>query len=354
MGTNKISIGTRTQVSALGTDLRSIVRLNLFHNDAFHVGFVLDKALQLKEAPVTNPIIHSLSSVLFPDSFEVFHNNLVSLEVGNNVFAYVVINPSHITSFSSRDFFKQSLAGTSAFSLELSPEIFESSFGLLHNTTIKEPCVACDCEVVYSEVNTQNDTLRATVLLNGINLFRESENEKASAFSINPENALADFPVEIFFVAGRNAELELLTGFEQSQNEDFSFEISTSRKIILDARSLDDGLSLCLLNHSASLTYASNSELSRQSLPEMLVNKGMELNIIPNLPAPSIIDAELQSLSISFDGSDYFISGVNLDFSTDGCSHNTCKEQQIFKTIGNEETGFLPYLKIGVSALTTL
>jgi len=86
----------------------------------------------------------------------------------------------------------------------------------------------------------------------------------------------------------------------------------------------------------------------------MLVNKRMELNIIPNLPTPSIIDAELQSLSISFDGSNYFISGVNLDFSTDGCSHNTYKEQQIFKTIGNEETGFLPYLKIGVSALTTL
>jgi hypothetical protein len=266
-----------------------------------------------------------------------------------------VINPSHITSFSSRDFLKQSLAGTSAFSLELSPQEFKSSFGLLNNTTIKEPCVACDCEVIYSEVNTQNDTLRATVLLNGINLFRESENEKAYAFSINPENALRYFPVEIFFVAGRNVELELLTCFEQPQDKNIAFEVSTAGKVVSDGSLFDNWFVFSFLDHSASLTYASNSELRWQGLPEMLIDERMEFNIIPNLPAPSIIDAELQSPSISFDGSGYFISGVNLDFSTDGCSHNTCKEQQIFKTIGNdEETGFLPYLKIGVSALTTL
>jgi hypothetical protein len=354
MGTNKTRFGTRTKHSTFGADLAGVVRLNLFHNDAFHVGFVGDEALQLEERPVANPIIHHSPSSFIPYSFEVFQNNLSTIKTFDDAFADVVINPSHITSFSSRDFLKQSLAGTSAFSLELSPEIFEFSLCLLHNTAIKEPCVACDCEVVYSEVDAQNDTLRATVLLNGINFFRECKDEKASVLPVNSENALADFPVEIFFVAGGNVELELLPILEQPQNQDISFEISTAGKVVSDTCLLDDWLSLCLLDHSAGLTDAGYCELCRQSLPEMLVNKRMELNIIPNLPTPSIIDAELQSLSISFDGSDYFISGVNLDFSTDGCSHNTCKEQQIFKTIGNEETGFLPYLKIGVSALTTL
>jgi len=355
MGTNKISMGTRTKLSTVRADLACVVRLNLFYNDAFHAGFVGDEALQLIEAPVANPIINYLSSVLFSYSFEVFQNNLATVEIGDNIFADVVINPSHVTSFSSRDFLEQSLGTSSAFSLELSSEIFEFSLCLLHNTAIKEPCVACDCEVVYSEVNAQNDTLRATVLLNGINLFRESENKKASVLPINSEKALTDFPVKIFLIAGGNVELELLSSFKQSQNQDISFEISTAREVVSDTCLLDDWLSLSLLDHSACLTYAGDCELRWQGLPETLIDKRMEFNIIPNLPAPSIIDAELQSLCISLDSPNYFISGVNLDFSTDGCSHNTCKEQQIFKTIGNdEETGFLPYLKIGVSTLTTL
>jgi len=40
-----------------------------------------------------------------------------------------------------------------------------------------------------------------------------------------------------------------------------------------------------------------------------------------------------------------------------GCyntSHNIEEDIGIFKSFGNEETGFLPYLKIGVSALTIL
>ena len=354
MGTNKISTGTRTQVSALGADLACVVRFNLFHNDAFHVGFIGDEALQLEKAPVTNPIVHPLSSVCFSYSFEVFQNNLSTIEVGDDVFAYVVVYPSHVTSFSSRYFLKQSLTGTSAFSLKLASKVFELPLGLLHNTAIKEFSLAGYCEVIYSEVNAQNDPLRATVLLNGINLFRESKNEKTSVLPINPEKAFSNIPSEVFFVAIRNFDFELLPTFEQSENEDFSFKISTPREVVSDRSPLDDGLVLSLLNHSTSLTYAGNRELGWQGLLKMLINKGVELDIIPNLSTPSIINTKLQSLSVSFDGFNYFRSCDNLDFSTDGCSHIDSKEQGLFKSFGNEETGFLPYLKIGVSALTTL
>jgi hypothetical protein len=352
MGTNKIGFKARTKQSTSGTDLASVVRLDLNNIDAFSFCFVGDKALQLVEAPVSYPIIHHLSSSFIPYSFEVFQNNLPTVEMGYDVFADVVINPSHVTSFPSTKLFQQSLSRPCAFSLELSPKKFIPSFGLLHKSAIKEFSLASDSEVVYSEVNTQNNVLRTTVLLNGTYLFRESENEKASVLPVNSENALADFPVEIFFVAGGDVELELLPILEQPQNQDISFEISTAGKVIFDTCLLDDWLSLCLLDHSTSLTYASNSELSRQGLPEMLVNERMELNIIPNLPAPSIIDAELQSLSISFDGSDYFISGVNLDFSTDSRSHIGEYAEQVFKYIGGE--AFPHRNKIAVSpSLTT-
>jgi len=347
MGTNKISTGTRTEQSASGADLARVVRLDLLNYDAFHVGFVGYEALQLIEAPVANPIVNSLSSVLFSYSFEVFQNNLSTIKVFDDVFADVMINPSHITSFSSANPSKKTLGGASAFTLELSSEILEFSLCLLHNTTIKEPCSACDCEVVYSEVNAQNDTLRATVLLNGINLFRESENEKASVLPINPENALADFPVKIIFVASRNFELELLPVLEQSQNQDITFEIGTPWEVVFDRSLLDDWLSLCLLNHSTSLTDAGNCELSRQRLPKMLIDKRMKLNIIPNAFFPSFINTELQSLSISLDSLDYFGSCGNLDFGTDGCSHKDRIREQVFKTIGGWQ--FLSMLKHGVS-----
>jgi len=355
MGTNKISMGTRTKLSTARADLACVVRLNLFYNDAFHVGFISDETLQLVEAPVANPIIHHSPSSFIPYSFEVFQNNLSTIKTFDDAFADVVINPSHITSFPSTKLFQQSLSRPCAFGLKLSPEIFEFSLCLLHNTAIKEPCSACDCEVVYSEVNAQNDTLRATVLLNGINLFRESKNEKASAFSINPENAFTDFPVKIFLIAGGDVELKLLSSFKQSQNQDVAFEVSTPWEIVSDRSSLNDWLGFGFLNHPTSLTYAGYCELSRQSLPKMLIDKRMELNIIPNAFFPSFINTELQSPSISLDSLNYFKGCKNFDFCAHGCSHKDRKEQQIFKTIGNdEETGFLPYLKIGVSALKTL
>jgi hypothetical protein len=46
---NKIGRGTRTELSALGTELGSVVRLNSHNFNAFSFGFVLHEVLQLKE-----------------------------------------------------------------------------------------------------------------------------------------------------------------------------------------------------------------------------------------------------------------------------------------------------------------
>jgi len=86
MGTRKTTRQTRTKLTASMADLRSVVRLNPNNFDSFSFSFVLDKALQLEETPIANPIVHSLSSPLFSYTFEVFHYNLVSIEIGNNVF----------------------------------------------------------------------------------------------------------------------------------------------------------------------------------------------------------------------------------------------------------------------------
>ena len=332
MGTNKISMGTRTKLSTARTDLAGVVRLNLFYNDAFHVGFVGDEALQLVEAPVTNPIIHHSPSSFISYSFEVFQNNLSTIKTFNDAFADVVINPSHITSFSSRDFLKQSLAGTSAFSLELSSEIFESSLCLLHNTTIKEPCVTCDGEVVYSEVNAQNNVLRTVVLLNGTNLFRESEQEESPAFLIQPKKTLADFPSEVFFITFRNGEWYLDSAFDRGNAQDIIFEACTAREIVPHRTPANNWFSFGLLDHSAALFDASNSKLALQSkLSELSVNKWVEFDVIPNSFFPCRVNAELQSSLINSESGGYFRSGFNLDFCSHNSSHKVSEDQEVFK-----------------------
>lgn len=334
---NEKIFGTRTQASAMGADLACVVRLNLFHNDAFHVGFVGDEALQLVEAPVTNPIIHHSPSSFIPYSFEVFQNNLSTIKTFDDAFADVVVNPSHKPLLSATYLPKKAFSRPCAFGLELSPEKPKSSLGLLDNTAIKESCLAGYCEVVYSEVNAQNDTLRATVLLNGINLFRESKYEKASVLLVNSEQALTYFTVEVLFVAVGYFDFELLPAFEQSENKDFSFEVSTAREVVSDRSLLNQRFVLSFLDYSASLFDTSDSELSRKCLFEMFINEWLKFDIVSYLSSPSIINTILQSLGVNFDSSDYFISSSNLDFGTDGCSHNVCKEQGIFKVFGNEE-----------------
>jgi hypothetical protein len=223
---NKISKRTRTECSTFGTDLGSIVRFNLNHFNSISFSFILDEALQLKETPVANPIVHSLSSPLFTDTFEVFHDYLISIEFGNNVFADVMINPSHVTSFSSANLPKKTLGGKSAFCLKNRTQVFELSFDLLDFAGIIKLAIRSDCQVVYSEVDTKNSILDIRAI--DSNLFRECEQEETSAFFINSKQTFTNIPTEIIFITSRNVELELLSAIEQSKNENFSLDVSTS------------------------------------------------------------------------------------------------------------------------------
>ena len=210
-------------MSTFVADLGCVVRFNPINNNSLSFSFVLDKALQLEEAPITENPIHSFSFSLFPDTFQVFHHNLVSIEVGNNIFAYVVVCPSHEPFLFSRDFFKQSSGTSCAFGLKFTTQIFELSFNSLHFSRIIKPAVTTDGEVIYSKVNAQNNVLRTTVLLSGSNLFRESEQKETSAFFINSKQTFLNIPTEVFFVTVRDSERNLDSAFNSSQTQDIVF-----------------------------------------------------------------------------------------------------------------------------------
>lgn len=344
MGTTKTTFGTRTNLSAPMTDLRSVVRLDSFNTLSFSDSFVFNKSLQLKEAPITNPVINLFASVLLPDSFQVFHHNLVSIEFGNNIFTDVVVDPSHPTSFSSRELSKKLFTGMCAFGLEFTTQVSELAFDLLDFSRVIKPVVRTDSEVVYSEVNAQNKVLRTVVLLNGSNLFRECEQEKTSAFFIHPKQTFFDFPPEIFSVTGRDIELELLSALEQSQNKNVAFEISTPWKIIHDTCSLYDGFRLSFLDHTTSLFDTSNCQLrwNFKLFPDFMVNGMMQFEVLSDFILPGIINTELQRFSVSFDSGNYLFGWIDSDFSSCNSSHlkGKCMELNKISPLTTEIMGF--------------
>jgi hypothetical protein len=303
--------------------------------------------LQLEETPIANPIVHSFSSPLFPDTFQVFHYNLVSVEIGNNVFTDVVVYPSHESFFSSRGFFKQSLTGTSTFGLKFTTQILELPFSLLDFSRIIKPAVRTNSEVVYSKVNAQNNVLRTTVLLSGSNLFRECEQEETSIFFINPQEAFLDIPTEVFFVTVGDSKWDFNPAFNSSQTQDIIFEGSTTGKVVSHTYFIDSWFGLSFFDHSTGLFDTSYSELAMQTnISKMLIDKRMELDVVLDMFIPSSVDTELQPFRVDFESFDYFRSGFDSNFCSDSCSHKDIGGEQVFKCFGNkEERAFLPRLK---------
>lgn len=322
MGTNKRFIGTSTQQSAFGTDLGSVFRINPNNFNSFPFSFILNKTLQLEETPVANPIIHSLSSSLLSNAFEVFHNNLVSIKIGNDCLAYVMIYPLHETIFSSRKLLKKSLAGTSAFALKFGTQIFKFSLDLFDFTAIEEFIIRSDCEVIYSEINTKNSILQ--IRASDIDFFGKTEKKETSSFSINSQETFCNIPIiEIFRITFGNIDIELLPSFESRDAQDVVLERGTSWKIISHTAIINSGFGFSSFNHSTGLFDTGNSQLGSQSFfPDIFIDKRMKLDIITDSSLPGLIDAELEAFTINFDCPDYFIGCNNLDFSSGSDLHN--------------------------------
>jgi len=344
MRTGKTTFGTRTKITTSVADLGSVVRLNSNNFNSSMFSFILDKKLQLVKTPITNPIVHNSPSMLFSYTFEIFHNNLVSVEIGNNIFTDIVVNPNHKRVFPTAKLFQQSLSTPCAFGLKFTTQIFEFSFNLLDFGRIIKPAIRTDSKVIYSKVNTKNSSLRATVHLSSINLFRECEYKETSSFFIHSKQTFFNFPTEVIFITSRNSEFELLPYLEQPQNEDVSFDVSTSWEVVSNRSSFDNWLGFSFLDHSTGLFDTNNSKLGWQfeSSPNNLIDRIMQFEVVIDFMFPSIINTELKGFSICFDSSNYLFSWINLDFSTYSCSHKGIEPQIVFKTFGNEERKGIP------------
>ena len=327
---NKRRTFTRTQPSTFGADLGSVVRLNLNKFNPFHLGFVLDKVLQLEKTPITNPIIHSSSEISFSNPLQVFHYDFVSTKSGNYFLANVMINPTHEPLLFPRNLLKQSSAGMSAFALEFTSQEFEFSFNLFNFGGLEKLFIGCNSEIINPQVHPKNLILQVRVY--GA-FLRECKKKKASSFFINSQKAFSNLPTEIFFITIRNCKRNFNPTFDGGNTQNIIFERSTTREIISNRTEFNYWIGFCFLDNSTGLFDTGNSQLALQShLLEFGIDKRMKLNIISNLHSPSNINTMLKSFFIEISSVYNLLSWFNLYFSSYPDLHKKINNQDYLNT----------------------
>ena len=334
------------------TSLGSISRIDIDNPTSFSNCFVFDKTLQLSESPLMIPRI--VFGTL-PDVSQILHyNNASTFNTLNNLFADVMILPSHKPFPFARQIFELPFAGSGAFGLKFTNKLisfYSESFGLLS----EELAVRYNSKFINSEVNAKNSGLQVRDF--SINLFGECEKKETSALLIYSHQTFFNIPFEIFFIAVWNRKIKFLSAFDCSQTQYIIFNRSTSGKIISHRNFLNNWFGLCSFNNSARLFDTSNSQLRLQSiLSQMLIHEWMQLNIIFNMPIPSFINTELQSFRIDFESFDYLWSCCNFDLNACSDLHINSKELGIFKNSDFKRgKQFLPAsIGCGVSLLKLL
>ena len=300
------SISVMTNTATLG----GIGRININNSDSFSQCLIFNKTLELVESPLVNPFIVSGSC---SDIFQIFHDDYIAIiQTFNNIFADIVVTPSHKPIPISREIFKFSLGSSGAFRLENRNKSIMLDSQLFDIFTIKFS-FRCNSDFIDPEVNTQNPV----TMLRFLDIFpEECESEIIFTFGLS-EQTFSDFPIEIFQSIIRNFNRNFNSALNSGNTQDIIFETKTSRGIISDRNSIYNWIGFCFLNHPTGLFNTRNSQLRRQSnFSQILIDKRMELHIISNFHTPSNINTMLKSFFVKFNSFNYNFINFNLNWNT--------------------------------------
>lgn len=343
MGTRRRTTKASSKRTAPMTDLATVSRVNTIDNHALPVGFVSDELLKLIEAPTIEPKIKFSAFVSFPDTFQVFHHNLVAIESSDNLFTYVMIDPSHEPFFPTTELLEKPSGTSSAFSLKFATQMPELAFSSFDFGRAEESVVGSDSNIIYADIDAKN-LMRIREL--SINVFSKTEQEETPVLAVNPQKRFSHMPIisEILPVTVRHNEWNFLPTFDCGQAENIILEGCTTREVISDTCSLYGGFGFGFLDHTTSLLDAGDCQLRRQSITQMSIDNVMELDVVANLLLGCSVDTELQSFGICSDSPDYLWRSIDFDFCSCSNSHLDSESAEIFK-----DYAFIPQLKQWVS-----
>ena len=150
---------TDTQRITVGANLTTIGRVHIHHRNAFPLGLVLDKRLELSKSPTVQTGAHPFSRPNpLSDIYQVLQHNYACLLLNrllDDLFAEFVIHMSHTTSFSARDFLQQLFCRLRTVGLKcasLCKKLISFMADLASATKLFGTCCK---NVVFSQVDTQ-------------------------------------------------------------------------------------------------------------------------------------------------------------------------------------------------------
>ena len=202
MQTSKQMFITNTQFIADVMDLGSEVRINIDASGSLSQSLVFNEVLQLKEAPVINPVVESFSSLASPNSLEVLHyNSIPFINATDNSFTNIVVYPSLETSLSSRPLLEKFSGASSAFGLKFFPQSLELEHFSFDLATSEELFIRGNSYMIYSDINTNFPVATSA----NVNVFGKGDVDKESSLFIHKNLGSLPRPVKILSVIFRNA-----------------------------------------------------------------------------------------------------------------------------------------------------
>jgi len=220
---NAMSAGTLEEsnfacsdLTADGTAFAGVLRIDENNLHASFLCLVGEEVTELVETPTTQKPIESSTLALFSYPFKVLQRNHAACgESLNNLLGDLVVDITHKQSLPSADTLQVSFSRRSAFALKSTPQSLHLVKGVGYS--LKEHIIACDCEVVYAEVNTDvvNRTIRNS--LTDINLFGNNHVQPQTTFIIPTQLSTLNIPSEIFGVVVGECEVVLLASVEGRQ-----------------------------------------------------------------------------------------------------------------------------------------
>src|SRR3990167_1546202 len=331
------------EFSTSRTGLGSIFWANSHKTMPFPECFILNELPQLESTPIRDYSIKSFPPIMFSYSSQVFHNEK-SFDscFSYNILANDMIHISGEPFLSASQSFEMFLGRFCAFALELRFELPES-INMMHSS-FKEFSLACYSDMIYAEVNANNVFDRANISID----FFSNTKMKIKFSSFHKEFTFIDFPINIFREISRDGNRNFNPSINCSNTQDIIFDREASWWIISDA-SIKDRFGFCISTAFIGSLDCSNNKLGlkfRTINSHIFIDSIIEFKV-GRISFPADIDCIINCLRIDRKSLSYNDIIIKFDFDYSSVFHKNMEDEQIFKTIGNEEDNerqFIPQI----------
>jgi len=279
-----------SHLTADGTGLAGVLRLDENNRNVLFLRFVGQKHSELIEAPVAQESVELLPSAFVPYAFKVFHTNTASFgHFSDNLFCDSVVHIPHIKPLPSAEDFQMPLSGLCAFALERTSKSPHLAKNVGHS--LIEASITGDCEVVYSKVDA-SIVDRTTRSSHGISLLGNNHVKPQAILIITDEFSTHSLPLNITQVVVGQTEGCFEPAFDGGYATGSFLEFNRvalvagiSNATMLFENRFIDGSFDC----SANLSDTSNSQVGCEGavLPNILVDQVMKPKTILLLMLPS-------------------------------------------------------------------